>query len=147
MESTKNDFFPFSSLDFSELKSKARFKFGFVSGLRFGLGLVFLSACILQLLTACNKKESVPKNAQDETINRGKMLYLSNCMACHNSNPNLDGTLGPAIKGSSLELLQARVLRGEYPPGYTPKRPTQIMVKLPLTEANVQDLHAYLNAP
>jgi hypothetical protein len=39
------------------------------------------------------------------------------------------------------------VLRGEYPPGYTPKRDTKIMVKLPLMEEDVAKIHKFLNAP
>jgi hypothetical protein len=59
----------------------------------------------------------------------------------------VDGAVGPAIKGSALELVQARVLRGEYPAGYAPKRSTHIMQRLPLTEENVEAIHAFLNAP
>ncbi len=107
------------------------------------LALSALAACVLQVGTACNKKDA---NADPKAM-RGRVVFAANCIACHNANPSLDGTLGPAIKGSSLELLQARVLHGEYPPGYSPKRTTRIMQKLPLTEANVADLHAFLNAP
>lgn len=103
----------------------------------------FLIACALQLWTACRKQDA---NA-DPKVLAGRGVYLSNCIACHNANPALDGSLGPAIKGSALELVRARVLRGEYPPGYTPKRQTKIMVKLPLMEADVEAVHAYLNAP
>jgi hypothetical protein len=38
-------------------------------------------------------------------------------------------------------------MRGEYPPGYAPKRTTKIMVRLPLTEEDVGKIHKYLNAP
>jgi mono/diheme cytochrome c family protein len=103
----------------------------------------FLIACALQLWTACRKQDT----NTDPKVLAGRGVYLSNCIACHNMNPALDGSLGPAIKGSALDLLQARVLRGEYPPGYTPKRLTKIMVKLPLMEADVEAVHAYLNAP
>lgn len=108
------------------------------------LCLAFVVACALQGLSACGKKEAP---TGDPKVNAGRGVFLARCIACHNSNPAVDGALGPAVKGSSLELLQARVLRGEYPPGYTPKRATKIMVKLPLTEADVANLHAYLNAP
>ena len=33
----------------------------------------------------------------------------------------------PRVKGSSRELLEAKVLHGKYPPGYRPKRPTAVM--------------------
>lgn len=108
------------------------------------LALAFAVACVLQTLTACGKKQ--PQTGDPKVI-AGRGVFLARCIACHSSNPAIDGTLGPAVKGSSLELLQARVLRGEYPPGYTPKRASKIMVRLPLTEEDVANLHAYLNAP
>ena len=49
-------------------------------------------------------------------------------------DPRTDGSLGPAVAGASLELLTARVLRAEYPAGYTPKRETRVMVPLPHLE-------------
>lgn len=103
----------------------------------------FAAACVLQLLTACDKKPA----GGDPEVEAGRTVFLSHCIACHNVDPSRDGSLGPAIKGSSLELVQARVLRGEYPPGYTPKRTTKIMVRLPLTEEDVAKVHKFLNAP
>ena len=97
-------------------------------------------ACALQLWTACGKKGEVTP------VSRGAALYHAHCTACHAFDPARDGSLGPAIKGSSLELLQARVLRAEYPPGYTPRRTTKVMQKLPMTEDDVKDIHAFLNA-
>ncbi len=55
-----------------------------------------------------------------EAAQRGKSVYMSVCIVCHNGDPNEDGALGPAIAGSSLELIQAKVLRAEYPEGYEP---------------------------
>ena len=49
---------------------------------------------------------------------RGRQVYAANCTACHHVDPTLDGTMGPAIAGSSRELLVARVLGGDYPSGY-----------------------------
>jgi mono/diheme cytochrome c family protein len=108
------------------------------------IGCAFLLACGLQIWTACGKKQAaggVPD------VEAGRAIFLSHCIACHNVDPSHDGSLGPAIKGSSLELLQARVMRGEYPPGYAPKRDTKIMVKLPITEEDVEKIHKFLNAP
>ncbi len=110
-----------------------------------------LCAAGLECWTACNKKDAAappPAAAPaDAKVRTGHGLYLANCIACHNANPALDGSLGPAIKGSTLELVQARVLRGDYPAGYAPKRATHIMVKLPLSEDNVAAIQAYLASP
>jgi mono/diheme cytochrome c family protein len=75
---------------------------------------------------------------------KGKQLWLGQCVACHNPDPAKDGTLGPAVKGSSPSLLEARVVRGEYPLGYTPKRPTKVMPPRPDLAPSVPDLAAYL---
>jgi mono/diheme cytochrome c family protein len=107
------------------------------------IGTLALVSAALQMYTGCNKKD---QNSDPQAL-RGRIVYAANCISCHNPDPARDGALGPAIQGSSLELLQARVLRGEYPIGYQPKRSTKIMQKLPLTEANIQELHAFLKVP
>ena len=75
---------------------------------------------------------------------RGKQVYLSQCIACHNSDPSKNGPLGPAIKGSSRELIEARVLRAAYPPGYKPKRGSVIMKPMPQLASAIDDLTAFL---
>jgi mono/diheme cytochrome c family protein len=83
--------------------------------------------------------------AQDGSpAGRGRQVYLAQCITCHNSDPSKNGPLGPAIKGSSRELLEARVLRGTYPPGYTPKRGTAIMQPMPQLASAIPDLAAFL---
>ena len=94
-------------------------------------------------LAACTKKPAGPVNPVEE----GKRLYATHCTACHAANPKVDGAIGPANWGASLELLEAKVLRGDYPPGYTPKRPTKVMAVLPFLKDQIPNLHAYLNTP
>ena len=77
-------------------------------------------------------------------LHAGQQIWLGQCVACHNPDPSKDGTLGPAVKGSSLALLEARVVRGEYPPGYKPKRPTKVMPPRPDLAPSMPDLAAYL---
>ena len=69
---------------------------------------------------------------------------MANCVACHSLDPSKDGTLGPAVRGASPALLEARVLRAEYPPGYSPKRTTRVMPPRPDLAAALPDLAAYL---
>lgn len=80
-----------------------------------------------------------------DLVAEGRDAYLGNCIACHNPDPKLDGALGPAVWGSSRELLEARVLRAEYPPGYTPKRQTAAMIPMPFLESKIPALAAYLS--
>jgi mono/diheme cytochrome c family protein len=91
-----------------------------------------------------------PAAAVEQTLDpaalvaRGKTVYMTNCIICHNLVPTLDGALGPAIAGSSRELVEARVMRVEYPEGYTPKRETRVMVALPHLERELDALAAFL---
>jgi len=75
---------------------------------------------------------------------RGRRLYLVNCVVCHNRDPSKDGATGPAIKGSSETLLRFRVLSRSYPPGYVPKRKSSAMIPLPHLKKAIPDLAAYL---
>lgn len=95
----------------------------------------------LLLVVSCTKGEKKPPSLEDQ----GRNLYATHCTACHGANPKIDGTLGPAIFGSSLELLNSRILKGDYPSGYEPKRKTKQMVALPFLKDQIPALHAYLN--
>jgi mono/diheme cytochrome c family protein len=80
----------------------------------------------------------------DPAVTRGKKIYRNVCVVCHNADPNQVGTLGPAIASASRELLEARLLRGEYPTGYTPQRNTQQMPRFEFLEPNLDDIAAFL---
>lgn len=82
----------------------------------------------------------------ETAASRGKAIYENVCTTCHARDPNQAGVLGPPVAGASEELLMARVVRGEYPPGYTPKRNTRQMPALPHLEPYIGDLAAYLAA-
>jgi mono/diheme cytochrome c family protein len=71
-------------------------------------------------------------------------MYLAQCIQCHNVDPALDGPVGPAVKGASPALLEAKILRGEYPPGYKPKRTTRVMPPQPPLAPDIPALAAYL---
>lgn len=95
------------------------------------------------LFFSCTAKKNT--QPESEIYKRGKVVYLTYCISCHHTDPKLDGSLGPAIKGSSLELIKARVLEAKYPEGYKPKRETKLMVALPDLAPDLEALHAYLN--
>ncbi len=90
------------------------------------------------------RAEPKPQRTQEELVAAGRAVYNANCTACHNMNPAQDGALGPAVAGASYELLEARIVHGNYPEGYEPKRPSRIMVALPHLEPKLEELTAYL---
>ena len=99
----------------------------------FGIALIALSA-------GCSSG-----GAQlSEAAQRGRSTYQSVCIACHNQDPALDGAIGPAVAGASRELVEARVLRAGYPPGYAPKRDSHAMPAFPQLADQIDDLTAYL---
>jgi mono/diheme cytochrome c family protein len=95
------------------------------------IGVAFAAACGKHDVTA---------------VDRGEAIYRTNCISCHNRDPNLPGPLGPAIAGVSRSLIEARVLHGTYPPGYHPQRKSHTMRALPWLDGHVDDLSAYLAA-
>lgn len=106
----------------------------------------YLLCLVFVAFSACTKESAPPtQTARAADANRGRGIYLSNCAACHNSaDPSKDGPVGPAIKGSSRALLEARVLKASYPPGYQPKRKTAAMPAQPYLKSAIPDLAAFL---
>jgi mono/diheme cytochrome c family protein len=97
-----------------------------------------LAVAATMALAACGG-ESLSPEAQ-----RGRQVYLSQCTACHASDPAQPGPVGPEVKGASRELLEGKILRGSYPPGYKPKRPTSVMPPQPQVGPDIPALAAYL---
>lgn len=98
------------------------------------LALLFLASCSDPALT---------------TAQKGKAIYQSKCIGCHNANPALPGSIGPALQGTPYEVLSFKVVEGTYPDGYKPKRATNIMPKIPLRRvplsiSEIRYLHEYL---
>ena len=103
--------------------------------------LVFLLPMMITLIGgACTKTPAGPESKAAE----GRKAYVINCASCHNMNPALDGSIGPAIAGSSRALIEARVLHQAYPPGYTPRRTTHLMRAMPWLAPTIDDLMAFL---
>jgi len=98
------------------------------------------SSLVVTVMAGCH--ESRPLTAAE----RGRRVYMANCITCHNPNPTKPGASGPEIAGSSRELIEARVLHASYPPGYTPKRTTKAMPPFPYLASAIDDLVAFLAA-
>jgi mono/diheme cytochrome c family protein len=94
------------------------------------------------LLLACSEGRDVELSPAAQ---RGRQVYLNVCVACHNANPGQDGAIGPALTGTTRELLEYRVVRGAYPPGYHPKRDSHAMPAFPDLAGDVDDLYAFIS--
>jgi mono/diheme cytochrome c family protein len=99
----------------------------------------FVVIAVSAALAGCSGQSALSPEAE-----RGRQVYLAHCTSCHSSEPAQNGPLGPAVKGSSRALLEARLLRGAYPPGYTPKRPSAVMQPMPHLAGSLDDLGAFL---
>ena len=102
------------------------------------LGL--LTAALAEALLGCSEGT---EEFSDAGLS-GRRTYQNVCIACHHPDPNLAGILGPPLAGASLELLEAKVLRATYPPGYAPKRPTESMPAFAYLGEKLPGLAAYL---
>ena len=89
-------------------------------------------------LVGCERQKLSPE------AERGRLVYNSQCTACHAFDPSQPGAVGPEIKGSPRGLLEAKVLHGIYPPGYRPKRATRVMPPQPQLAPDLPALAAYL---
>ncbi len=104
---------------------------------------LLLTLTLMLIIGACSKQsDTSSENVSD--WQRGRAVFVANCVACHNNDPSKDGPIGPAIKGSPKQLIEARVLHGGYPPNYKPKRQTKIMPQFPFLEPEIPYLAAYL---
>ena len=130
---------------------------------KFGSTLKLTIGCLaVSLLTAgcrCSPDNKTTDNKVDSAAGataetpeaklaaRGKLVYSTQCISCHNRNPKMPGSLGPDLFGSSKELLTARILHAAYPEGYKPKRESHAMPALPHLSGDIDALACYLNTP
>jgi len=103
-------------------------------------GARIVTLAVVAALAGCSDQTSPGGLAAE----RGRQVYLAQCIACHNPDPSRAGAVGPPVRGSSRELLEAKVVKGTYPPGYTPKRPTTVMPPQPALQAEIASLAAFL---
>jgi len=119
----------------------------FANILRSALRVIALGAISLVLASClCNKPKPDSNDPDAALIAKGKTVYMTTCVACHNSDPRKDGSIGPDIWGSSKELIEAKILRRAYPEGHTPKRNSVAMPSFPHLEKDIEALHKFLNS-
>jgi mono/diheme cytochrome c family protein len=116
-----------------------------------GLGFAFVWPILIfavsgSLLTGCFSEDAKhPDRPPAPSADRGRVIYQTQCIACHNADPHKPGSIGPDVYGSSKELLRARILNAAYPPGYKPKRETHAMAKLPHLKNEIDSVYEFLN--
>jgi mono/diheme cytochrome c family protein len=90
------------------------------------------------------------KKTQAELIEQGRRLYISNCISCHNKDPNLKGALGPEMVDAPLEVMTSKIMTGVYPEklpeGYIPKRKTKIMKAIPKLKEDIPAIYAWVHS-
>jgi len=103
-----------------------------------------IRSTLLLPLIACGSAACSSSADLSPLAQQGQRVYQNVCIACHNGDPTQDGSAGPAIAGSSRELIEARVLHAAYPPGYTPKRQSNVMPRFEYLSDQIDALAAYL---
>ncbi len=115
--------------------------------MNFKMGQIFIWPFLtLFLIFGCTQKQPSNRSPEEEKLYlQGKKVYMTVCVTCHNADPKLDGPIGPANYGSSLELLESKIVKGVYPTGYKPKRETQLMPPFEEHAKDIEALHVFLN--
>jgi mono/diheme cytochrome c family protein len=94
-------------------------------------------------------KVEAPKEALTG-IEKGKHIWTTTCIQCHNADPNIKGKIGPETVDAPLEVMTAKVMTGLYPDplpaGFVPKRKTRAMRKLPQFKDDIPDIWAYVQS-
>lgn len=97
------------------------------------------------LIAVAGCKDESGDSPSLKLYNEGRAIYAARCTACHNPEPHSPGPIGPDVFGSSRELIEARVLRAQYPENYKAKRDTKMMLALPDLKDKIDSLAAFLN--
>jgi len=88
--------------------------------------------------------------ADQATLDKGKRLYLSNCIQCHNKDPNVKGSIGPEMVDAPLSVMTSKVMTGLYPvvlpAGFVPKRKSKAMKKITKLEKDIPAIHAWVQS-
>lgn len=83
-------------------------------------------------------------------LERGKLLYKTNCLQCHNKDPNIKGAVGPEIIDAPLEVMTSKVMTSHYPnplpPGFVPKRKSHAMRAIPKLKDEIPLIWAYVQS-
>lgn len=84
------------------------------------------------------------------SLDKGKRLYMANCIQCHNRDPNKKGPIGPEMVDAPLEVMVSKVMTAKYPdplpPGFVPKRKSRAMRPIPKLKEDIPAIHAWVQS-
>lgn len=96
------------------------------------------------------KETGVHIVADQATLDRGKNLYMKNCLQCHNRDPNKKGPIGPEIVDAPLEVMTSKIMTSNYPSplpeGFVPKRKSHAMRAIPKLKDDIPAIHAWVQS-
>lgn len=75
--------------------------------------LAFSGMLYLFAIMPTPKPITPPPGVDDKLWHRGMVMYRARCTSCHNSNPDMQGSVGPRLRGVSEELLRERLKNGK----------------------------------
>ena len=88
--------------------------------------------------------------ADAATIEKGRKLYMANCLQCHNKDPNVKGSIGPEQVDAPYEVVYSKIMTGKYPEklpqGYVPKRKSRAMRAIPKLKNDIPAIYAWLQS-
>ncbi len=102
-----------------------------------------------------NKEKAVtasvtPASEENPEHEKGRLLYKTNCLQCHNKDPNIKGAVGPEIVDAPLEVMTAKVMTSYYPDplpaGFVPKRKSHAMRAIPKLKNDIPLIWAYVQS-
>lgn len=96
------------------------------------------------------KETGVHVSADQATLDKGKSLYMKNCLQCHNRDPNKKGPIGPEIVDAPLEVMTSKIMTSNYPnplpEGFVPKRKSHAMRAIPKLKDDIPAIHAWVQS-
>lgn len=107
--------------------------------------LVFQGALLGSLLIL-----STIVKAKSPDIEKGRRLFMANCLQCHSRDPNMRGSIGPEMVDAPLEVMTSKIMTGKYPEklpeGFVPKRKTRAMRPIPKLKNDIPDIWAFVQS-
>ncbi len=95
-------------------------------------------------------KDPSPLVSNALMIEKGRKLYVANCLRCHNKDPNIKGSIGPEVVDAPYDVMYSKVMTGKYPDplpkGFIPKRKSRAMQPLPRLKNDIPAIWAYVQS-